>query len=120
MHFRETLNDITPSFVHDLKKFHHDLFEIHQKSKEKLFVKTLRSVIKNGKKEGLIRVEINEDIIPKLRIEMIEAGFNQDVFPQKNYNYMDIQIISFDLFLRGIVTPKGLKIYEKTLNTLKP
>ena len=78
------------------------------------------SVIKNGKKQGLIRIEINEDIIPKLRIEMIEAGFNQDVFPQKNYNYMDIQIISFDLFLRGIVTPKGLKIYEKTLNTLKP
>ena len=53
-------------------------------------------------------------------MRFIEAGFNQDVFPQKNYNYMDIQIISFDLFLRGIVTPKGLKIYEKTLNTLKP
>ena len=120
LHFRETLNDITPSFVHDLKKFHPDLYEIHQNSKEKLFVKSLKSVIKNGKKEGLVRIEINEDIIPKLRIEMIEAGFNQDVFPQKNYNYMDIQIISFDLFLRGIVTPRGLKIYEKTLNTLKP
>jgi AcrR family transcriptional regulator len=119
MHFRETLNDINPSFVHDLKKFHHDLFKVHQKSKEKLFVKTLRSVIKNGKNEGLIRVEINEGIISKLRIEMIEVAFNQDIFPQKNYNYMDIQIISFDLFLRGIVTSKGLKIYEKTLNTFK-
>ena len=120
MHFRETLNGITPSFVHDLKKFHPDLYKIHQKTKEKLFVKSLKKVIINGKKEGLIRSEINDDIIPKLRIEMIEAGFNQDVFPQNKYDYLNIQIISFDLFLRGIITPKGLIIYEKTLKTLKP
>ena len=96
------------------------LYKIHQKTKEKLFVKSLKKVIINGKKEGLIRSEINDDIIPKLRIEMIEAGFNQDVFPQNKYDYLNIQIISFDLFLRGIITPKGLTIYEKTLKTLKP
>lgn len=120
MHFRETLNDITPSFVHDLKKFHPELYKIHEKSKEKLFVKTLQNVIKSGKDEGLIRSEINEDIISKLRIEMIESGFNQDVFPQKKYDYMKIQIISFDLFLRGVITSKGLGIYEKTLTLFKP
>lgn len=120
MHFRETLNDITPSFVHDLKKFHPELYKIHEKSKEKLFVKTLQNVIKSGKDEGLIRSEINEDIISKLRIEMIESGFNQDVFPQKKYDYMKIQIISFDLFLRGVITSKGLEIYEKTLTLFKP
>ncbi len=120
MHFRETLNDITPSFVHDLKKFHPKLHKIHEKFKEKLFVKTLQNVIKNGKDEGLIRSEINEDIISKLRIEMIESGFNQDVFPQKEYDYMNIQIISFDLFLRGVVTKKGLEIYEKTLTSFQP
>ena len=120
MHFRETLNDITPSFVHDLKKFHPELYKIHEKSKEKLFVKTLQNVIKSGKDEGLIRSEINDDIISKLRIEMIESGFNQDVFPQKKYDYMKIQIISFDLFLRGVITSKGLEIYEKTLTLFKP
>tara|TARA_Y100000816_G_C25913821_1_gene476592 strand:- start:10 stop:621 length:612 start_codon:yes stop_codon:yes gene_type:complete len=120
MHFRETLNDITPSFVHDLKKFHPELYKIHEKPKEKLFVKTLQNVIKSGKDEGLIRSEINEDIISKLRIEMIESGFNQDVFPQKKYDYMNIQIISFDLFLRGVITSKGLEIYEKTLTLFKP
>ena len=120
MHFMETLNDITPSFVHDLKKFHPELYKIHEKSKEKLFVKTLQNVIKSGKDEGLIRSEINEDIISKLRIEMIESGFNQDVFPQKKYDYMKIQIISFDLFLRGVITSKGLEIYEKTLTLFKP
>ena len=47
---------------------------------------------------------------------MIEIGFNQDVFPLKNYNFRDIQYISFDLFIRGIVTEKGLMNYEQILN----
>ena len=51
---------------------------------------------------------------------MIEAGFNQDVFPLKKYNFRYIQFISFDLFIRGIVTNKGLLLYEKILNKMKP
>ena len=71
-----------------------------------------------GKEEGLIRNDINEKIISKLRIEMIEIGFNQDIFPLKKYDYRDIQLISFDLFLRGVVTSDGLKVYEKFLKKI--
>lgn len=115
-HFRNSLNDMTPLFIHDLKKYHPDLYKITQEYKERLFEKTLQNVILNGKNEGLIRKEINEIIVSKLRIEMIEIGFNQDVFPLKNYNFRDIQYISFDLFIRGIVTEKGLMNYEQILN----
>ncbi len=115
-YFRTTLNQMTPSFVYDLKKYNPDLYQIHQKSKEKLFVKTLEKVIKDGKNEGLIRKEINEKITSKLRIEMIESGLNQDVFPLSKYDFNEIQLISFDLFLRGIITKKGLSIYENKLN----
>ena len=71
-----------------------------------------------GKEEGLIRNDINDKIISKLRIEMIEIGFNQDIFPLKKYDYRDIQLISFDLFLRGVVTSDGLKVYEKFLKKI--
>ena len=71
-----------------------------------------------GKDEGFIRDDINDKIVSKLRIEMIEIGFNQDVFPLKKYDYRDIQLISFDLFLRGIVTTDGLNIYEKILKKI--
>ena len=117
-HFRETLNDTTPLFVHDLKKFHPELYKNHQDYKEKLFEKSLQKVLIAGKEEGLIRNDINEKIISKLRIEMIEIGFNQDIFPLKKYDYRDIQLISFDLFLRGVVTSDGLKVYEKFLKKI--
>ena len=79
--FRETLYDTTPLFIHDLKKYHPDLYEMTQDYKEKLFNKTLHDILSTGKVEGYIRKEINEEIITRLRIEMIESGFNQDVFP---------------------------------------
>ena len=75
-HFRETLNDTTPLFVHDLKKFHPDLYKNHQDYKEKLFEKSIQKVLKKGKEEGLVRDDINDKIVSKLRIEMIEIGFN--------------------------------------------
>ncbi len=117
-HFRETLNDTTPLFVHDLKKFHPDLYKNHQDYKEKLFEKSIQKVLKKGKEEGLVRDDINDKIVSKLRIEMIEIGFNQDVFPLIKYDYRDIQLISFDLFLRGVVTSDGLKMYEKILKKI--
>ena len=117
-HFRETLNDTTPLFVHDLKKFHPDLYNNHQDYKENLFEKSLQKVLVKGKSEGFIRDDINDTIVSKLRIEMIEIGFNQDVFPLKKFNYRDIQLISFDLFLRGIVTTDGLSVYEKILKKI--
>ena len=59
-HFRETLNDTTPLFVHDLKKFHPELYKNHQDYKEKLFEKSLQKVLIAGKEEGLIRNDINK------------------------------------------------------------
>ncbi|PDH45060.1 MAG: hypothetical protein CNE34_02755 [Rhodothermaeota bacterium MED-G18] len=116
--FRETLYDTTPLFIHDLKKYHPDLYKMTQDYKEQLFYKTLQNIINTGKEEGLIRVNINEEITSKLRVEMIESGFNQDVFPLKKFDFREIQNISFDLFIRGIVTKSGLSMYEDIIKNI--
>ena len=89
-----------------------------QEYKEKLFYKTLQNIINTGKEEGLIRDNINEEITSKLRVEMIESGFNQDVFPLKKFDFREIQNISFDLFIRGIVTNSGLSMYEDIIKNI--
>ena len=117
--FRETLYDTTPLFIHDLKKYHPDLYEMTQDYKEKLFNKTLQDILSTGKVEGYIRKEINEEIITRLRIEMIESGFNQDIFPLKKFDFREIQNVSFDLFIRGIVTKEGLLMYDTIIKKMK-
>ena len=49
---------------------------------------------------------------------MIESGFNQDVFPLKKFDFREIQNISFDLFIRGIVTNSGLSMYEDIIKNI--
>ena len=112
--FRQTITNINPLFVHDLKKFYPDLFKITEDLKKKVFIKTLSKNIKRGKKEGFIRKEIDEIIITKLRLEEIELAFDQNLFPYKKFEIINIQLQFFDHFMRGILTNEGLKIYEKS------
>ena len=112
--FRQTITNINPLFVHDLKKFHPDLFKITEDLKKKVFIKTLSKNIKRGKKEGFIRKTVDEIIITKLRLEEIELAFDQNLFPYKKFEIINIQLQFFDHFMRGILTNEGLKIYEKS------
>ncbi len=117
-YFRSTMNDVTPLLLHDLKKFHPKLYKITNEYRENLFVKTIRKGISKGKKEGYIRKSINEDVISKFRIESIEIGLNQDVFPISKYDFRKVQIELFDLFIRGMVNTKGLKLYESIIKKM--
>lgn len=117
-YFRSTMNDVTPLLLNDLKKFHPKLYKITNEYKENLFVKTIRKGISRGKKEGYIRKSINEDVISKFRIESIEIGLNQDVFPISKYDFRKVQIELFDLFIRGMVNTKGLKLYESIIKKM--
>jgi AcrR family transcriptional regulator len=112
--FRQTITHINPLFVHDLKKFHPDLFKITHDLKKKVFIKTLSNNIKRGKKEGFIRKTVDEIIITKLRLEEIELAFDQNLFPYKKFEIINVQLQFFDHFMRGILTNEGLKIYEKS------
>ena len=112
--FRQTITHINPLFVHDLKKFHPDLFKITHDLKKKVFIKTLSNNIKRGKKEGFIRKTVDEIIITKLRLEEIELAFDQNLFPYKKFDIINVQLQFFDHFMRGILTNEGLKIYEKS------
>ena len=76
-------------------------------------------ILSTGKLEGYIRKEINEEIRTRLRIEMIESGFNQDIFPLNRFDFREIQYVSFDLFIRGIVTKEGLLMYDTIIKKMK-
>jgi hypothetical protein len=54
------------------------------------------------------------EVMSKLRVETIDMAFNMELFPPNLYNILKVQLESIDHFIRGIVTTKGLEIYEKT------
>lgn len=110
----EFLNNINPIFLFDLEKYYPRAWSLYLKSKKEY----RRDVVRNltlGVKEGLYRADINIEILSAMRIESFELAFDQEVFPQKDFKMMDIQIQFLDHFLRGVLTQKGLELYEDLL-----
>ena len=104
--------------INDLKKYHFNLYNIIEK-KQKENVHLLLPLLEKGVKQGLIRNDINFEIILWLVKSQFRALMNDDYFPIDKYSMNEfIQAIILN-FMRGIATSSGnekldgmLKNYE--------
>jgi len=103
------LQTINRLMLYDLKKYHSDLYkkiEQNQKDNDYLFLPLLNK----GVEQGLIRNDINFEIILWLVRSQFKALIYDDYFPVNKFQMSEyIQTILLN-FIRGIATPAG---YEK-------
>lgn len=104
---------INPNMLYDLRKFHPKTWEIVTKFRTEVALGMVEQALEKGKKDGLVRADINTKIISKLRVEQIELGFNPAVFPPDKNSMLDVQIAMVEHFLYGICTLKGHKLINK-------
>jgi TetR/AcrR family transcriptional regulator, cholesterol catabolism regulator len=48
-------------------------------------------------------------------LEQIELGFDPVIFPANKFSIVDVELTMLDNFFRGILTEKGLQVYQKYL-----
>lgn len=109
---REMVANIHPALLFDLQKYHPKAWNRYKGHKEG-FVKLVLRNIMEGQQQGLYREDIDPEILARFRVESIDVAFNTDTFPTKQFRLIDIQLQLIDHFLRGILTAKGLELYEK-------
>lgn len=109
---REMVANIHPALLFDLQKYHPKAWKRYIGHKEG-FVKIVLRNITEGQHQGLYRPDIEPEILARFRVESIDSAFNTEVFPSKKFALIDVQLQLIDHFLRGILTPKGFKLYEK-------
>ena len=69
--------------------------------------------MEKGKKQGLVRADVNTKIMARLRMEEIEMGFSPEKFPPDKFKIVDVQLALIEHFLYGICTLKGHKLINK-------
>ena len=107
---------LNPVVVYDLKKYYPKTWQVFQEHKQTIFLELTKRNLKEGVEQGLYRKEINIDILSRLRMEEIDFAFDQSVFPHEKFNQFEVHKTFIDHFLRGIITEKGLEIYQKYCN----
>ncbi|MFV0345112.1 MAG: TetR/AcrR family transcriptional regulator [Bacteroidales bacterium] len=109
---------IKPTFIFDLKKFYPVEFAEFKNFKNDLIYKTCRINAENGKKQGLIREDVDIDFISKYCVTMVNAIFSPELS-----GFSEDDIISgryANNFLRysmhALCTPKGIDELNRLMN----
>jgi hypothetical protein len=104
---------------YDLFKYHHESWKIYKNFKDKNLASMVEANLARGIQEKLYRSDIHLKALAKLRIEEVEMGFNQDIFPSDQFSLVEVQIEMLKHFLLGISSIKGHKLVNTYMNILE-
>ena len=111
-YFFSQTRDFNPSALNDLQRYYPETYTIYIEYRLHHIFKLIVKNVENGKEQGVYRSDVNADIISKVYISSVDILVNQQLFPAKNYSFIDIYKEYMNYHLRGIVSPKGLKFLE--------
>lgn len=112
-HITQMFAKTNPNIFYDLQKYHPKAWNLFKEFKQECMAAMIEKSIERGKKEGLVREDVNSKIISRMRIEQVEMGLNPEAFPPVEFKLVDIQLSMLDHFLHGICTLKGHKLINK-------
>ncbi|HAL81214.1 MAG TPA: TetR/AcrR family transcriptional regulator [Mucilaginibacter sp.] len=103
---------INPIVIHELQKYHPEAWKQFQNFKSGVLIRTLEELLEKGIKQGYIRPEIDVKVIARMRVNQVELGFNNSVFPAAEFNTWKVQQQFHEHFNYGICTLKGYKLFK--------
>ena len=115
-YIKASMSEINPSVILDLQKFYPKAWAYFQDHKDECITDCIKTNLIQGINEENYRKEINPDILSRLRVEQVQLGFDPSIFPRSEFSPFDVQIELMNHFFMGVVTPKGLELFNKYLN----
>jgi TetR/AcrR family transcriptional regulator, cholesterol catabolism regulator len=106
-------SEVNSTVINDLTKYHSNAWEYIEKHKTEFVIPTIIKDLKQGIDEGLFREDINTKELAHYRYGQVIMAFDQSIFPKEEFNLTQLQMTMLDLFIRSILTEKGLNIYKK-------
>ena len=117
---REHIDNANPSVLYDLQKYYPAAWQEYQAFKQYCLRKIL-GILQKGMHEGYFWDDMHPEVLARLRTEEIEMVFDQAAFPREQFEAKEVQKQLLEHFIRGILTHKGLTLYQqytKKLTTL--
>jgi TetR/AcrR family transcriptional regulator, cholesterol catabolism regulator len=109
---REHTDRINPSLIIDVQRYFPKAWEIFLRHKEEYIIKDMMANLQRGVEQGLYWPGIDIETMARLRMEEIQAGFDDRLWPHQKDTYI-IQEQLLHHFMRGILSKKGVAVYEE-------
>ncbi|MEM6262344.1 MAG: TetR/AcrR family transcriptional regulator [Bacteroidota bacterium] len=110
-------NGVNPTLIYEIQKYYPEAWDLMETHKCKFVLESLRSNLQRGIEEGFYRADIDVEVLCRLRIAQIDLLFDEKHFPREQFNFMQVHLEAFKLFMFGLVTEKGHQHLDKQLQT---
>jgi AcrR family transcriptional regulator len=111
------MRNVHKTLIHDLKKYHAQIFKkIECKQKEGTYV--FLPLLKKGVEQGLIRDDVNFEILTWLVKSQFKVLIDDDFIPIDKYSVDEFIRAIILNFIRGIATPLGNEKVDKIVKNL--
>ena len=108
----------SPSYEYDLKKYYPEIFRNLMSARREVMYESMLANIRQGKKEGIYRDELDEVIISKLHLLRMENLQSSEIFNEEEMHTAKFFRELFVYHIHGLATLKGLDILNKNMNGL--
>ena len=108
---RKHVDKVNPSLFIDVQRYFPKAWEAFLTHKEGHILNDIRANLQRGVEQGLYRADIDAETMARLRIELVQLGFDERVFP----NQPDVYVVQDQLlhhFIRGILSEEGVAVYK--------
>jgi len=110
---RDNFQSMSPAFLADLKKYHHDVLMKNADKSEMPDYRNHQEIIEKGVEEGLFRTDINADLVNRCLYNLGVSIMNNNLYPFDQFTRKEVIKSIFINYLRGISTHKGLLLIDK-------
>jgi len=118
IHIVKTIKEYNPSTEYDLKKYYPELYKNLYDYRTKKMYDSILMNIQNGKKEGLFREDMDDEIIAKIQMSRF-SNMKSDEFFNPDQVLQPKNILELFIYhIRGIANKKGLEVLEQTLDKI--
>ena len=116
---KKMIQDYNPSMDYDIRKYYPDLYTRVREARRAAMVGNSLINMKKGKKEGLYRKDLSEDILARLHMFRIENLADTELFSPDELNSFEVFHELFVYHLQGIMSSKGRDFFEKNFGKFR-
>lgn len=101
----------------EIKKYFPEIWNEIDNFRTKMMFENITKIINQGKEEGLF-IDYPTPIVMNTLVSTVRAVVNPDFILNNNVSIIEAARYAFKIVIGGIVTEKGRKVFNKTINKM--
>lgn len=111
---RQMFESMHPGLIFDIRKFYPKVWERFQEFEDEFLCGSVADNLRRGIREGFYRENLNIEVLVKARLKTVEIICGSNEFPQDQFPQSEVHMALLEHFIRGVLTPKGLTLFEES------